>query len=110
MRGAMLCFSHNPAAAKMKHAAVVKGGRNRHIPARARTPAKPVTIRSVGDVQHLLFRTIEELRNGSVDVDVARTVGYLAGVVAKVTEVAELEERLQKLEKNVAEEVSRMAS
>ena len=102
MRGAGLCISHNPAAAKAKRAAVRKGGRNRRTPRRATRPVRLVTVQTMDDVQRLLFRTLEELRNGKLDADMARSVGYLAGVTAKVVETADLSLRVDKVEAAVA--------
>ena len=101
MHGAGLCISHNPAAAKAKRAAVRKGGRNRRTPKRATRPDRTVTVQTMDDVQRLLFRTLQELRNGKLDADMARSIGYLAGVTAKVVETADLYLRVEKIEAGV---------
>ena len=101
MRGVGLCVSHNPAATKLKRAAASKGGRNRRVPKRATRPPKPIAIRSIDDVGGLLFRTLEELRNGVLDADLARSIGYLAGVTAKVVETIDLGRRVAALEEDL---------
>lgn len=101
MRGATLCVSHNPDAADLKRAAVKKGGQNRRLVKRAVSPARAVEVRTIYDVRDLLFRTLEEVRNGILDVDLGRTIGYLAGVTAKVVETADIENRVGELEKTV---------
>ena len=101
MRGVGLCVSHNPAAAKLKRAAASKGGRNRKVPKRASRPAKAVVVRTIDDVGGLLFKTLEELRNGVLDADLARSIGYLAGVTAKVVETVDLGRRVRALEEDV---------
>ena len=93
-----MCISHNPAAAKLKRAAVRKGGRNRRTPKRATRPKNTVTVQTMDDVQKLLFRTLEELRGGKLEADMARSIGYLAGVTAKVVETADLVQRVEKVE------------
>ena len=93
LRDAALCISHNPAAADVKRAAVRKGGRNRRTRRRAPKVAAALSIRTIDDVKHLLFRTLEELRKGALDADVARSIGYLAGVATKVGETVELARR-----------------
>ena len=108
MRGAKLCISHNPDAADLKRAATRKGGRNRRAPQRTSRPAKPVAVRKIEDVQKLLFRTLEELRNGLIDADVARSVGYLAGVAAKVFESVELDRRVTRVEEAAMEVSERL--
>ena len=101
MRGARFCFSHNPAAAKRKRAAVKKGGQNRRVPKRATCPRQPAKVSTIDDVGQLLFRTLEELRNGVLDADLARSIGYIAGVAAKVYETVELDRRVGRLEEKV---------
>lgn len=49
-------------------------------------------------VQRLLARMINQLNDGSMKENTARTIGYLAGVLLKSFEVAEFEERISKLE------------
>lgn len=103
MRGVRLCVSHNPAAAKLKRAAARKGGRNRRVPKRATRPAKAIAVRTIDDVGGLLFKTLEELRNGVLDADLARSIGYLAGVTAKVVETVDLGRRVRALEQEISE-------
>ena len=101
MRGAALCISHNPAAASLKRRATQKGGRNRRARRVAERPPKPVRIRNIKDVRTLLFRSLADLRNGEVDADIARSIGYLAGVTAKVVETVDLEQRVRCLVERV---------
>ena len=51
--------------------------------------------------QKLLFRTLGELRDGTLAADIARTVGYLAAVTARVTETVELDRRVDRLESTI---------
>ena len=98
MNGTQYCFSHNPAAAAAKKSAVTKGGRNRYSRVTARTPEKPCSAKSVDELPSLLFRTLCDLRNGNLDAGVARSIGYLAGVVTRVVETVELSQRVQSIE------------
>jgi len=102
MRGVTLCVSHNPDAVELKRAAVAKGGRNRKVPKRALRPQQPVRINSLDDVGALLLSTLEDLRNGKLDADLARSIGYLAGVTAKVLETVDLSQRVRALEESLA--------
>ena len=101
MRGAKYCVSHNPDAADLKRLASQKGGRNRRIAKRASKPDRRIQVQSVADVQHLLFQTLAELRNGVVDAEIARTVGYLSGIAVRVAEAVELESRVTQLEDQI---------
>ena len=98
MRKVKFCISHNPKAVELKKAATAKGGRNRRTFNRAAKPPKKAAVRSIEDVKALLFQTLEDLRNGTLDTDLARAVGYLAGVTAKVVETVQLEERVDNIE------------
>ena len=98
MRGSGFCFSHNPKARARKRAAVAKGGRNRRRPTKAAAPSTKASVKTIEDVQHLLFQSLEELRNGVLDGEFARSIGCLAGVATKVFESVEMERRVKKLE------------
>ena len=89
---------NSPATRKAKREAVAKGGRNRRTPRRAAAPRKLLEVSSLQDVQGLLYRTLAEVRNGVLDADLGRTIGYLAGVAAKVAETAELDDRVRQVE------------
>ena len=51
------------------------------------------------ELLNLLADTIDEVRAGEISPQVANSVGYLAGVMVKVIEVHQMNERLQSLEK-----------
>lgn len=104
MKGARFCFSHNPEAAARKRAAVAKGGRNRRVPELAPAGREPVKIESVNDLQRVLFTTMAAVCNGRLDANVARTIGYLAGMAAKVTEVVDLAAEVDELHERVYNE------
>ncbi|MCH7591801.1 MAG: hypothetical protein IH989_03335 [Planctomycetes bacterium] len=71
------------------------------MPKRAFRPRKPITVQTIDDVGRLLFRKLEELRNGVLDADLARSIGYLAGVTTKVVETVDLGRRVRALEENL---------
>jgi hypothetical protein len=100
---AKLCISHNPKAATLKKEAIRKGGLNRRTPRRAARALNETAIRSVQDVQRLLYRVLADTRDGKLDADIARTLGYVAGVSAKVAETADLEARVSQLFEKVTE-------
>ena len=93
------CFHHDPARAAERKAARSKGGRARH----GRNLVSggnsgPTTIESVEDVVDLLARTINDVLTLENSVQRARAIGYLAGVIVKALEAAELEDRVAALE------------
>jgi len=64
------------------------------------TPDKPLA--SGADVISLLAETINQVRRGEVDPRISNAIGYLAGILLKARERAELEERVSRLETIVA--------
>ena len=98
MSGAEHCFAHNPVSATQKRAASAKGGENRRTPRLAPQPAKKLTVRSVGDLLTLMYRTVEGLHNGKIEIDVARSLAYVAATAGKLAETADLERRVETLE------------
>ena len=77
------------------------GGRNNVL--KIEKPLAPVLLEKPNDLLKLLSRTINEVRSGDVAVRVANCIGYLAGQMSKTFEVAELEERMSKLEEAIVQ-------
>ena len=98
MRGQKLCFAHNPKAATKKRAASAKGGQNRRTRRLAPRPSKSLTVQSVCDLLALMYRTVEGLHNGKIEIDVARSLAYVAATAGKLAETADLERRVETLE------------
>lgn len=97
--GSRYCFFHDPEAAEARLEARRAGGRERS----RRLVTLPETesdlrLDTVADVTRLLGDTINRVRKGTLDVRVANTVGYLAGVLLRSLEVGDLEDRLARLE------------
>ena len=90
-----LCFFHSDP----KRAAELgrKGGRrNRHT---YETPPQEVAVpESAGDVQRMLAESMAELRAGKMDPKLGSTLGYLGTSLLRAFEVADLEQRLERLE------------
>ncbi len=92
------CFSHDPNMIEEKIAAVSKGGSS---PRRNYSPLVEIKIEHVKDVVNLLSTTISEVRAGSVELRVANCIGYLSGHLIKALGLADLEERIVRLEKHL---------
>ena len=69
--------------------------------------AEDLTLAQIADVTTLLGRTINDVRQGKVDVKVANAVGYLAGVLLKSLEGGDVEQRLAALEEAMAKKGNR---
>ncbi len=101
--GSKYCFFHDPQSAPARDAARRAGGVRRSWRAAVLppdTPDKPLA--SGADVISLLAETINQVRRGEVDPRISNAIGYLAGILLKARERAELEERVSRLETIVA--------
>lgn len=87
------CFAHDPALQERRRAAYAQGGRNKATIARAQR-AMPPTLRPVLD--HL-YTALEEVHAGTLEPRQASALASLAGAIAKLHEVAELDARLEAL-------------
>lgn len=92
------CFTHNPATKEQKRAAVIKGGR---MSKKNHSSLQSVQLNQPKDVVNLLNMTINEVRGGEVELRVANCLGYLSGHLIKAFEMADLDERLSKIEKSM---------
>ncbi len=87
------CFAHDDGLREKRHAARMQGGRNKATTARVQR-LMPSTLRPVLD--HL-YTALEEVHEGALDPRQAAAMAGLAGAIAKLHEVAELESRLDAL-------------
>ena len=97
------CFFHDPKRQAERKAAQRKGGKN----ALARQRPEPldlpdVSLTSAHDVLDLMSDTISKLRRREMDRAVCSTIGYLCQVVLKSIEQSEFEDRLDKIERELA--------
>ncbi|MBA4390416.1 MAG: hypothetical protein C0399_05715 [Syntrophus sp. (in: bacteria)] len=57
-----------------------------------------IYLKSAEDVRRLLSTLVNEVRRNDVDIQKARTIGYLAGILLDVFTMGSLEDRLKQLE------------
>jgi len=86
---------------EQKQLAVAKGGRVSKRKADIRLDTIPIDEKK--DVIPFLVTVINELRRGKLEVKRANALGYLGGVLIKAYELADMEERLEKVERLVLE-------
>ena len=103
MNGSRYCFFHDPKKKAKRKTAQSKGGKN----ALARRRPEPldlpdVSLKSAHDVLDLMSDTISKLRRREMDRAVCSTIGYLCQVVLKSIEQSEFEDRLDKIERELA--------
>ncbi|MFC1790329.1 hypothetical protein ACFLZP_02495 [Patescibacteria group bacterium] len=100
IKGAELCFTHNPRTRKKHALAVTRGGKASH---RDRLNLEPVKAQSPQDVISLLENTINGIRTGQIPPNVANTIGYLCGHLLKAIEASDLDKRLEVIERVILE-------
>lgn len=96
MTDSEFCFTHNPAVIEEKRAAVIRGGK---MSKKNHASLPPFFLNQPKDVVSLLATTINEVRGGSIELRTANCIGYLSGHLIKAIEIADLEERVSKIEK-----------
>jgi hypothetical protein len=98
--GSGWCFWHDPSKAQERQDARARGGRARHGRTLART-GTDVKLACVADVVTLLGQVAQDLYDLENSLGRARALCQVASVAVKALEVAELEERLTRLEAKV---------
>ncbi len=93
----LFCFTHDPDKAQERAIAHRAGGLANKIKANL----APITIEKSKDVVSLITRTMNELRQGKVDIRIANALFYGANVLLKAFEIAEITERLESVERAI---------
>lgn len=100
MTESQFCYFHDPSVPEeKKKSARIRGGKNNAT--KVESTLRPLKIKRPVDVVKLLTGTIDEVRSGEIDVKVANCLGFLSTQLLKALEIAEFEERLAILEKNM---------
>jgi hypothetical protein len=103
--GSYYCWRHSPDIDDFrKKSASSKGGRNRRF---VPINLPQIIINDTRDIPPLIVDTIRHLRNGEIDVRLGTAVGYLSNILLKSYEVADIENRMEKIEKFIGEKFSR---
>jgi len=91
------CYLHNPDIPEgQKQLARVKGGENNIVLVGDVMPVK--NVKTNKDIVDLMEDVINRVKQGTLDIRVANTIGYLAGVSQKAIKETEVEERLKRIE------------
>lgn len=64
---------------------------------------KAIRLQTIGDVCHLLGKTINELRRNEIEESKAAKIGYLCNILIGGLKESALEERVEALEKRISE-------
>jgi len=88
------CFAHSPSTAAKRRAAYATGGRNKSTPTRL-GKLMPASLKPV---LQKLMDGLDEVHDGTLDPRQASAMASLASAIGRLYEVAELEQRLERLE------------
>jgi len=96
------CYLHNPdIPEEEKRLARIKGGENNAVMIGDLIETTPV--RTSEDIVVLIESVINRVKQGVLDIRVANTIGYLAGVSQKAVREVEVEDRLKRIENTLKE-------
>lgn len=100
MRDAEFCYLHNPKISEdEKYFSQSRGGKgNKHT---LQVPLEPIKVKNPSDVVVLLEDTINKVRSGELDLRTANCIGYLSGHITKALEIANIEKRIEIIERAV---------
>lgn len=91
------CYLHNPdIPEEEKQLARVKGGENNIV--LVGEIMGESKVRTSEDIVELMESVINRVKQGNLDIRVANTIGYLAGVSQKAIREVEVEDRLKRIE------------
>ena len=65
-------------------------------------------LNSIGDVCTCLKKTINELRRGEIEIAEARARGYLLNILFSALQDSEIEQKLDRLEKKMDENLGKL--
>ena len=95
LKGDVFCFWHSPNKEQERQKAVQDGGNS---PKRSYVVDDEVKLGSSQDVRELMEKTIKNMNQNKISVNMANATGYLANIALKAIEQGYLEKRLEVLE------------
>jgi len=91
------CYLHNPdIPEEEKQLARIRGGENNAV--LIGELMEESKVRTSEDIVILMESVINKVKQGVLDIRVANTIGYLAGVSQKAIKEVEVEDRLKRIE------------
>lgn len=98
MTGKEYCYLHSPEIPEdEKKENQSKGGKNKNKPLRILT--EPVTLENGNDVMILIGDMVNNVLQGKMDINTGKGVTYMLSYHLKAYELAELEKRIENLER-----------
>ena len=98
--GSAYCYQHDPAKAKERTEARKRGGQSRSAP---KTLNQTFELQTIPQVKDMLATVTNASLRGEIDLNRARTAGYLASLILACLKDYDLEKRMEELEKKLLE-------
>lgn len=95
------CYFHNPESGEDRKESQARGGKANAIT--MDNPLPPMLIKEASNVVILLQDTINHVRAGEMDVKIGNCIGVLSGHLLKALEVANIENRVEIIERAILE-------
>lgn len=100
IKGSNLCISHNPEYSEIKSIAVTKGGINRREP--PKSYGDSLVLDNPSDIKKLLANTLNLVWTGKMPTNnISGSVGFLCRIFLDAYDKAELEKRIEEIEKKL---------
>ncbi len=91
------CYLHSPNVSEEEKQKISrKGGKKRALV--NERPSQPVPLESPNHVVLLLADTINQVREGKMDIRTANCLGFLSGHIVRALELTEVHQRLKRIE------------
>ncbi len=101
IKGSDYCWRHSSAVKDYdKKSASALGGSGRRLYMPVTLPE--IVIKDMQDIPHMLVDTLGYLRRGEMDIRLGTAIGYITNILMKSYELADLEPRIEKIEKYIA--------
>jgi hypothetical protein len=105
LQGSSFCFFHE-ASKKVERTAARRAGGRSNRPMTLPDDSPDLRLRNATDVVVLLETTVNQVRRGQIDIRLANAIGFLSGILLKATDAADMEARLEEVERIVSNERS----
>lgn len=107
--GQSWCHWHHPEREQIRRETRAQGGRNSSRQARAKKLLQN-GLESLGDVNDVLKVAMLDVQRGKLDPEIARAMALLAGRIKDLTIGAELEERIDDVQRQTGEIAGRIGA
>jgi hypothetical protein len=100
LKDSAYCYQHDPAKAKERTAARKQGGKTRSAP---KVLDETYSLQTIPQVKDMLERVANASLRGEIDLNRARTAGYLASLILACLKDYDLEKRMDELEEKLSQ-------